>query len=686
MAENKNSIPWLFYLGTSLAVFFPCLVLGQSYFHDDLLLYYYPCREFLKGWLLQGQFPLWNPYLAGGQPVWGDPSSLSAYPLLYPTLLPPGVYGLSLFFFIHMALGAAGMDFFLGSFQISGAARRVGALTFALSGFFWWEIIHPNILAAFCWLPWVMGFLEKFIQKPKPGTAFALGLASAMLLLSGHHQISLWAAYGGVFYFGARYLQLRKEIHRSPPPWLAGLGYFLWGFTPALLWMAPALELLFRSERLNSPLDYSTFNADFSLDPRHLSQFLFPANPLQAQALSYPDYLDDCGWLGLWAPLLVLAGLARRWRDGAPLAVLALFSLALAFGSYTPLHHWACEWLPGFGLTRSPSRYIFFYTFGGAAFAAMGFNQVETAWLRNRKAILCVLEAAIVLPLVAGSWMILSPGPASNFEYSAQMPPVQRLQQAICEGRLSIDTHIPYETRTSRYRYLAKFPADCASLLGLHTASGYVSINLESYRQIEGLPMETFLRLMAVKGLLTGQPRDFGPDFTREDLENFQLYKAREDRPLVWVLPKWIVEPNDLTALAAMRDPGFNPYQMGYLSEGLTEGIESQAARAPRLLQWEKTEEDPNEEFFKIRLDQSGLVVFSEAAYPGWKAWVDGSPAKVYTADTYLRCLALGAGEHEVRFYYRPWWLAPSLLIGFLWIISVGVWIYFRFKDEKVLK
>ena len=48
------------------------------------------------------------------------------------------------------------------------------------------------------------------------------------------------------------------------------------------------------------------------------------------------------------------------------------------------------------------------------------------------------------------------------------------------------------------------------------------------------------------------------------------------------------------------------------------------------------------------------LLVMSDAHYPGWIATVDGARATLRRADFALRAVAVPAGDHTVRFEYRP--------------------------------
>jgi hypothetical protein len=55
-----------------------------------------------------------------------------------------------------------------------------------------------------------------------------------------------------------------------------------------------------------------------------------------------------------------------------------------------------------------------------------------------------------------------------------------------------------------------------------------------------------------------------------------------------------------------------------------------------------------------LKAQGPGLLVLSEINYPGWRVWIDGAPAQIQTVDGILRGVALSAGNHSVRFEFRP--------------------------------
>jgi uncharacterized membrane protein YfhO len=61
-----------------------------------------------------------------------------------------------------------------------------------------------------------------------------------------------------------------------------------------------------------------------------------------------------------------------------------------------------------------------------------------------------------------------------------------------------------------------------------------------------------------------------------------------------------------------------------------------------------------------VRARAPGQLVLLDTFYPGWHADVDGRAMPIRPADGAFRAVAVDAGRHHVRFYYRP----ASVLAG----------------------
>ncbi len=718
--------PLVFFPLAGLAVFAPCLLAGRAYFDGDLLAYYVPARIYLKSCLAQGHLPLWCPYVLGGQPFFADPNTMSAYPFTYLLLPLPVPYGFSLFYFLHFILAAWGTFFWARNLGLSRESALLAGLLLVFSGFFWWEIIHPPLLAAFAWMPWWGAALEKFSERLEPFWAFATGLAFALVFLSGNFQMTLGALYGGGLYLAYRLLARRewRKGGQKDQRLLKAPFFFLWGALPLLLLWIPAREFLGLSDRFHATPHYESFQADLSLDPRALTAFLFPVRPYDpatGEAKPFADYLANAGYLGPWALFFFALGVARRkgmsgfWAATGSLAVLT------ALGKYFPLHHLLVFLAPGFEWMRSPFRYLFLYVLAGSLLAAWGFEAFRegrdkelkkwfwkgavpyaffvlalgfwkgrdflfqcpavvlgcgSLWLwlygkKYRKEAPKAFLLSLLLALLPTAWFSSSSrfGPPSSFDYAGRSKELRVLAEDARGGRALIGDGLPYPVENGDKVLGLELPADSVLTTRTRIAFGYNPLSLDRTTDLYSLPPPTFLRLMAIHCYATAAGKWKIPGFAVERRDGVAYGLNSEKTPFVYS-PEKVLVAADGSELQAMRDPAFSPYRSSYLSEGASTPPKEKGPEPS--LQYDWVRDDPDGEVFKVDPNRPGWAVFSEVMYPGWKAWVDGAPTALATANHCFRAVWLPGGTHEVAFRYEPVWWKPLLIGLCAWVLSVA--------------
>ena len=385
----------LIYLAVAFLAFFQCLVLQKFYYANDLISFVYPDLRLLKSDLSMGHMALWNPYLMGGQPLFANPNYMRCNPFYYLIILFPIPYGLSLYFLFHMFLAAMGMHVFLKTLRFSEATCRVTALVYALSAYFWWELIHPPILTAFALWPWLAACLENLSRDWRPRQALGCGLCLALIGCSGNFQLITSVVYGGLVFLVYRiyhWSSIEKTIswkdrfspQKSVPIILLGI----WGLLPILAQLVPTAEFSSHSDR-QKPV-YDQLSGTFSMHPASTYEFLFPFLGLPdgksaeaaIQEIQEPNIDNDTlgvyGYLGVWVPFLVYFAFKRKEkRFHYFLSFFALVSLFTACGRYFPVHRVLCAVLPGISLSRAPFRFMDIYILFVGILLAYGYQTLD---------------------------------------------------------------------------------------------------------------------------------------------------------------------------------------------------------------------------------------------------------------------------------------------------------------------
>jgi hypothetical protein len=146
-----------------------------------------------------------------------------------------------------------------------------------------------------------------------------------------------------------------------------------------------------------------------------------------------------------------------------------------------------------------------------------------------------------------------------------------------------------------------------------------------------------------------------------------RVYRNANALPRAFLVERQRSVQGRAAARAAVTSPLFDPRRVA-VTERPVAGIPSErsgasasaSAGSARLVSYGR-----EQALIAAKARRRSLLVFTDAHYPGWKARVDGRPAKIERVNYMLRGVSLPAGSHRIEFSYEP----ASWRVG--WVVSL---------------
>lgn len=159
------------------------------------------------------------------------------------------------------------------------------------------------------------------------------------------------------------------------------------------------------------------------------------------------------------------------------------------------------------------------------------------------------------------------------------------------------------------------------------------------------------------------------------------IFENREALPRAWIVHRLgIAAPNDLDRVASwLIRPRYRPATEAVIESAalppLGEPTGPELARVTRIR--------PHSLELEVAASAPGLLVVSDAFYPGWRAEVDGVEREIVPTDLAFRGVAIAPGERRVRFRFAPASFRIGLGISVVTSASILAALAFGFRRRR---
>jgi hypothetical protein len=711
-----------------------------AFANSDALTYFYPLYDVAFGWMARGVLPLWNPYQLCGIPWLATLQGGFFYPPHALYLVLPTYAAMALLSVGHLALFAVGTGAFARRLGLGVPAALAAGALIGLRGWAPHLVMFPNWLEGAAWLPLGCLAVHALAHGAGARAAAPLATVTALGWLAGYPQITVYVLYAWatllVVLLGAARAAPGRWL--AAGTWAAGA--VVLGTLVAAVQLLPARELAQVGARATEELARPYMFPMGNMGPGLLRAILADRSPslsalgvaLVAAAVVAPRGRA----VALWA--LVVGALATAFAMGGrtplfrlylalplvdwfriPARILFLTDFCLAVAAAVGLHALGARCRAARGGVLPFVVAAAALALAGAAVAqgslvggattALGAGVVLLAWGTPTHARL--VPPLVLALLVAQALLVPPPRLALPFDaataagYARHAAAYRALAAAAGPQRAWVYTRgLRPPELSPRLATLHRLRAiDDYEPLNLRRQAEYFTYLLEGrpaprrHRVFQGWvdPLEAppdgpppaarrrLLDVAAMRFVLTTAEAAATPG-VRRFLTDAGLRPRDSPDPALRVfenphaLPRAFVTYRALGArdagarLAAMSRDDFDPLAASFTERdpGLPAAAARRGAPAAIVVDEEHVVE------IEATLEAPGLVVLSDAFYPGWEARVDGRPAAIIATNHLFRGVAAPVGRHRVRFEYRPRSFALGAAVSVAALMALaGLWV-----------
>ncbi|MEI8135016.1 MAG: YfhO family protein [bacterium] len=381
----------------------------QNHYIFDGLAQTYPYKLLTQQGLRNGELAYWNPHILGGYPQYAESLANNFDPLNILLLWFDPVTVIHWQTILELLIAGIGMIYLLRFVGVSRGVNFIFSVGYMLNGLFITTAHNRSILAAMCWMPFVVLMSMRYFSHKRFSDLLHASLFLALLFFGGTFQTAFYAAFILVIIF------LMYPNAGAKPAFLvrlrsvAFIGVAAFALS-AIMWF-PSLELffhaLFHGGRFNASyagVDYTLIQRLISI-PMFLITFALPGLPGSAQSYNLRkivglDVMYFNGAIGFIPIVFALFGCFYLWKNKTvrPFIVIAACGVLLPIA--TPLFAFL---------------YHRFFIVASFAFAVIGAATLESllresfnsTWFTKYFRILQYSFDALVIAVV-GIWIFLS--------------------------------------------------------------------------------------------------------------------------------------------------------------------------------------------------------------------------------------------------------------------------------------
>jgi len=339
-----------------------------------------------------GQWPLWNPYILAGTPLFANLQTASFSPTNFLYFVFGKLNAWSFQIMLQHFLSIVFAFVLLRKWKVSKIGSLFGGIAFAFTGFnmIFSQWNGHTLTSAF--IPLIIFFQYKLLKFKKPLYGIGFSICLFLQLLSGYPQTCLYTAIAGLLLYLV--LLVKKEVRFLSKATFLLIVFSLFAASLSAIQLFPSIELWSLSQRSYELTSY----VDAFLPWKKLITFIAPdyfGNHSTANYWGPQDYTSNTAYLGVVVFVFALFSIKKLKKNTAVLYLWLLVTLSLILSFPTPIavFFWKYNIL---GMQSSSAhRATILFTFSASMLAGYGLDSF--AKIKNSKLLKYLLPSFLLL-------------------------------------------------------------------------------------------------------------------------------------------------------------------------------------------------------------------------------------------------------------------------------------------------
>jgi hypothetical protein len=683
----------------------------------DMIDQAYPWRYFIGQCLQEGILPLWNPYQLLGSPIHADPQSSAWYPVtwFFGYISGYNIYTISIDFLLHIFLAGTGMFYLARKLDLRNETAFLMGISYMLSGFFIGNAQHFMWIISGTWIPFILGAFLQLRKEPSLFSAIRLGLPFFMIMTGGYPAFIFLTLYLLLLIFILFvYEDLRGKDYRRLRHFVAFL--CISAVFTILAGMVVITSIYHLPSAMTRGSGVTLAQALFgAFTPQSFISFILPFASVRDMEFYNTDLSMSNSYFGLIILVFFITGLMmRKTRLINLLLAWGLFCLAASVGSALPLREFLYHYVPFMNLFRFPALFRLFFILSFIVVSGFAFNNwLKDGGIYSRRIKISLISVSLIITafmayaLVHGNLDFADFLQNQLFIFSEESRIVQHI---LFQGLLQLIILIIFFLLITKWRNAKYMLAGFIILCGIDMVmasrlNGPYTLYTQRFKSVDiyehakhfpdGFPPPGTNPVMEnkdTKGLafqaLWRNLNIFHKQVSYEGYNPLHL-KGFEDladnHPALFVT----ILQNPLVYLANKVSPldSLMIHEAAHDYDRKRVYFEKEEYNSLSVVGCRLSTDDtvmvsgfsPMEIKVVSRTNDRALVNLLQNNYYGWRATIDGEPAKIYTGNMSFLSVVVPAGEHEVVFIYDPkwvktgYWASLIMVIGGLVYMVLGV-------------